>query len=137
MANIGGIIDAFVRNRFIGYQEVIKQLNFYLGWLVYPKEMISSKVGLKDDENRLLVGAERKEQVKKIEAMHQFLYNFSMKGWEEFFSIPSIGIIFREYTKRIEERFAVNETMNKNREVYEMALCMIDSKINHNTSDSI
>ena len=138
LANIGGIIDIFVRDRFIGYQEeVIKQLKFYLGWLVYPKEMIISKVGLKDDENRLLVGAERKQQVKKIEAMHQFLYNFSMKGWEEFFSITSIGIIFREYTKRIEERFTVNETMNKNREVYENALNLIESKLIQHSSDSI
>ena len=138
LSNIGRILDEFVRNRFEQYNEdSIHQLKFYLGWLVYPKEMISSKVGLIDQNNELLRGAERNAQIKRIRYLHTFLYNFSMQRWEEFFEIVPLALLFKEYLKNIEERILVSDTMSRNRSTYEIALDLVDAKIYHTIQNLI
>ena len=138
LSNIGRVLDEFVRNRFEQYNEdSIHQLKFYLGWLVYPKEMISSKVGLVDENNELLRGAEKNAQIKKIRNLHTFLYNFSMQRWEEFFEIAPLALLFKEYLNNIEERTLVSDTINRNIVAYDIALDLIDAKINHTIQNLI
>lgn len=138
LSNIGRILDEFVRSKFSNYNESsIHQLKFYLGWLVYPKEMISSKIGLVDEDNKMLKGSERNTQIKRIRDLHTFLYNFSMQRWEEFFEIVPLALLFKEYNESIEERFMISNTMNRNREAYETALGLIKAKINHTIQNLI
>ena len=138
LSNIGRVLDEFVRNRFEQYSEdSIHQLKFYLGWLVYPKEMISSKVGLVDENNELLRGAKKNDQIKRIRDLHQFLYNFSMQRWEEFFEIAPLALLFKEYLNNIEERILVSDTMSKNRSTYGIALDLVDAKIYHTIQNLI
>ena len=138
LSNIGRVLDEFVRNRFEQYNEdSIHQLKFYLGWLVYPKEMISSKIGLVDENNELLRGAEKNAQIKRIRDLHTFLYNFSMQRWEEFFEITPLALLFKEYLKSIEERVLVSSSMSRNRVAYDIALDLVDAKINHTIQNLI
>ena len=129
LSRLAKTLDEFVRSRFEGFDEKdIYELKFYLGWLVYPKEMISSRAGLLDQHNKMLKGDERKQRICKIKQMHSFLYNFSMQKWEQFFEIIPLLIIFREYMSEIEDRFMINSTMRRNRQAYRTALRLIESK---------
>ena len=61
VSNIGRVLNEYVRKVFNQYsEEELKQIKFYLGCLVYPKEMISSRVGLLDEDNWLVRGLDRK-----------------------------------------------------------------------------
>ena len=133
LSRLAKTLDEFVRSRFEGYGEKdMYELKFYLGWLVYPKEMISSRAGLLDQHNKMLKGEEKKQRICKIKQMHSFLYNFSMQKWEQFFEITPLITIFREYMDEIENRLMINSTMRRNRQAYRTALRLIESKMLQN-----
>lgn len=130
LSKLAAILDRFVEETFTKHSKwVRREILFYLGCLVYPKEMISSRVGLYDEEGRILKGKERANKVKRIKELHNFLYNFSMEKWEKFFENPYLCIVFQAYISGDPKRIETNSTMNKNRLVYRGAIDLIDRKI--------
>jgi len=131
LSKLGAILDAYVNENFREYNDTVKrEILFYLGCLVYPKEMITSRVGLYDENCKILKGKERAIKVKKIKELHNFLYNFSMEKCEKFFENPYLWIIFRAYLKSDVTRIDKNSTMCKCKEVYRGALDLIETKAN-------
>lgn len=131
LSKLGSILESYIDENFAEFDERVKrEILFYLGCLVYPKEMITSRVGLYDENCKILKGKERATKVKKIKELHNFLYVFSMEKCEHFFENPYLCIIFRAYLKSDPKRIDNNGTMSKNKEVYRGALDLIDDKAN-------
>lgn len=131
LSKLGRILDDFVNINFAKYDDNTRaDIRFYLGCLVYPKEMISTRIGLYDENCKILKGNERAKKVRKIKELHNFLYNFSMEKCEKFFSNSSLCIIFKYYMGVCLDRIDTSPTMSKNKEVYWSALKLISIKTN-------
>ena len=123
-------LDEFVELHFWKLSpKMIKDVKFYLGCLVYPKELVSNRAGLYDENSNSIKGSERSKKIKKIKELHTFLYNFSLEKWEKFFENEALWKIFLHYIQMIEDRIKNSSTMNNNREVYMAALKLIMAKI--------
>ena len=55
-----------------------RELEFYLGSLVNPKEMMDSKVKLYGSDGQVLKGTERTHKLKKVVPVYAALYNYSL-----------------------------------------------------------
>ena len=123
-------LDEFVEINFSELSSrMIKEVKFYLGWLVYPKELVTNRAGLYDEKSNAIKGNERSKKVKKIKELHTFLYNFSMEKCEKFFENEALWKIFVHYIERIDERIKISSTMENNKDVYMAALGLIMKKI--------
>ena len=79
-------IEEFVISNFSEYNDHMQnEIKFYILWLIYPKEMVSNRVGVYDEDFNMLKGNERSKKIKKIKELHNYLYNFSMEKCEKFF----------------------------------------------------
>ena len=137
LSKLGTILESFVETYFTVHSQPVKrEILFYLGCLVYPKEMITSRVGLYDENGKILKGTERAKKVKKIRELHNFLYNFSMEKCEMFFENPYLCIIFRAYINGSPTRIETNSTMSKNSRVYRGAIDLLNVKIDNTLSKS-
>ena len=123
-------IDEFVNAEFQEYDDQMqKDIKFYIWWLIYPKEMFTSRVGVYDEDCNVLKGNERSKKVRKIKELHNYLYSFSMEKCEKFFEIVALRKIFKHYISIINERIPLSPTMQKNREVYMAAINILINKI--------
>lgn len=125
-------LDEFVDSKFGEFSDVCKgEIKFYLGSLIYPKQMAAFKLNSYDDSDKTQKSNERIKRVKKIRELHDFLYNFSMEKCERFFSNQVLCILFKYYMIAIQSRIESSTTMGKNKGVYYNALKLILIKINN------
>jgi len=117
-------------------EEFKREIEFYLGCLVYPKEMTSSKVAIYGEAGQIIRGAERTKKLKKVKELHSYLYNFSMDKCEKFFRNPYLSAIFEEYLKSFAYRANQIETIKKNVRIYHAAIGLIRRLISYYKSNN-
>ena len=65
ISHLSKVLNTYVNEHFGQYSnEMRRELEFYLGCLVYPKEMTSYKVAVYDQDDRVIRGAERTKKMK-------------------------------------------------------------------------
>ena len=106
-----------------------KEIKFYIYCLIYPKEMIATRIEVYDEEVNLLKRSKRLFRLRKIKELHDFLYRFSMEKLKKFFEIPPLRIIFKYYISFIDERISLSQTLLKNKEVYKAAINILNNKV--------
>jgi hypothetical protein len=109
-----------------------RELEFYLGSLVYPKEMACVKVAIYGPNGQVLKGTERSQKLKKVKHVHAALYNFSMDKCESFFDNRFLSMIFQNYAQEFEGRIASVPTIESNQDVYRSSLELINNRIRAN-----
>lgn len=123
-------ISDYVSTKFSEYSyEVQNELKFNICCLIYPKELISNKYDLFDENSNLLKGKDRSRKVKRIKELHNHLYTFSMDKWERFFEDEPLNIIFENYMTHIEQRIQESYTMTKNKQIYLAAWEILRNKM--------
>ena len=123
-------LNNFVTENFSEHpKELRRELEFYLGCLVYPKEMTSAKVSIYDHNNKVIRGSERTQKVRKVKELHNILYRFSMDKCDKFFNNEYLAMIFKEYIKDFSERIEENKTLKANRDVYLAAVELIQPRL--------
>ena len=128
--DLGNQIDDFVTDHFSEYDSHMqKEIKFYIWCLIYPKEILASRIGVFDEDSNVLKGNERSKKVRKIKELHNYLYSFSMEKCEKFFEIIPLRKIFLYYISIISERIALSPTMQKNRDVYMAAINILINNI--------
>jgi hypothetical protein len=109
-----------------------RELEFYLGSLVNPKEMMDSEVTLYGSNGQVLKGTERTQKLKKVIRVYAVLYNYSMDKCENFFDNKFLSMLFQNYAQDFEQRIAICSTIENNQDVYRSTLSLIGRRISAN-----
>jgi hypothetical protein len=109
-----------------------RELEFYLGSLVYPREMVNTKISIYGTSGQVLEGDERRQKLKKAKSIQAALYRYSNDKCEAFFDNRFLSMIFQKYAEGFERRVARCSTMEKNQDAYRFSLKLINRRINVN-----